>query len=336
MSAGSDRRWVTVSVESMSHRCMPHPPKRPTNEVALDVQEKNVVILGDSNIVGTPMSVMLRDAGAGSVTVCHRIAYRDLFIDRKLPESSDLRATAAACLPRLPGPSSASCKSRNWSLDQRKGALMGGEGCFKGWADDGSDVERDSDEALGSWEAERGSGGAEQNVTIRVSHSDDSTTIEVRVCCFFPLVALASLQAIVRSAGGMCHSLSPPTFSCSACWVRCPESARTDSGHGADSPRAAGMARGSFDLALRQSKGVQLKLEQHIASLVPHGARPSSCIMEHSRMVPFVRCCNRKFQQVRNMEHTIPPTRFVTAMGCSACSVCWHRHVQHVDTYNRK
>lgn len=67
------------------------------------LQKKHVVVVGDSNIVGTPLSVLLRDAGAGTVTVCHRIAYNNLFEDRAAP---DLRQQlhADACLPRLPGP----------------------------------------------------------------------------------------------------------------------------------------------------------------------------------------------------------------------------------------
>ena len=43
------------------------------------VQRRSVVVLGDSNIVGTPLSAMLRDAGAGTVTVCHRTSYAGLF-----------------------------------------------------------------------------------------------------------------------------------------------------------------------------------------------------------------------------------------------------------------
>lgn len=60
-------------------------------------------MLGDSNIVGTPLSVLLRDAGAGTVTVCHRIAYNNLFDDRTAPRMRP-QLRADACLPRLPGP----------------------------------------------------------------------------------------------------------------------------------------------------------------------------------------------------------------------------------------
>jgi hypothetical protein len=67
------------------------------------VQKKHVVVVGDSNIVGTPLSVLLRDAGAGTVTVCHRIAYNNLFDDRTAPRMRQ-QLRADACLPRLPGP----------------------------------------------------------------------------------------------------------------------------------------------------------------------------------------------------------------------------------------
>ena len=67
------------------------------------MQKKHVVVVGDSNIVGTPLSVLLRDAGAGTVTVCHRIAYNNLFSDRAAPRMGP-QLRADACLPRLPGP----------------------------------------------------------------------------------------------------------------------------------------------------------------------------------------------------------------------------------------
>jgi 5,10-methylene-tetrahydrofolate dehydrogenase/methenyl tetrahydrofolate cyclohydrolase len=33
---------------------------------------KTAVVLGDSNIVGTPLAALLRDEGAALVTICHR------------------------------------------------------------------------------------------------------------------------------------------------------------------------------------------------------------------------------------------------------------------------
>lgn len=41
------------------------------------VKGKSCVVLGDSNIVGTPVAAMLRDQGAASVTVCHRVSYQE-------------------------------------------------------------------------------------------------------------------------------------------------------------------------------------------------------------------------------------------------------------------
>ncbi|KAG2440372.1 hypothetical protein HXX76_004477 [Chlamydomonas incerta] len=68
----------------------------------VDVQGKNCVVLGDSNIVGTPLAAMLRDKGAAAVTICHRRSYREWFEDQQ--EVQRKRAAAAVCLPRLPGP----------------------------------------------------------------------------------------------------------------------------------------------------------------------------------------------------------------------------------------
>ncbi|KAG2455126.1 hypothetical protein HYH02_000946 [Chlamydomonas schloesseri] len=71
----------------------------------VDVQGKNCVVLGDSNIVGTPLAAMLRDKGAAAVTICHRRSYREWFEDQQ--EVQRKRAAAAVCLPRLPGPTPA-------------------------------------------------------------------------------------------------------------------------------------------------------------------------------------------------------------------------------------
>ncbi|KAG2497947.1 hypothetical protein HYH03_004209 [Edaphochlamys debaryana] len=69
----------------------------------VDVQGKNCVVLGDSNIVGTPLAAMLRDRGAAAVTICHRRSYREWFEDQEQVQRK--RAAAAVCLPHLPGPS---------------------------------------------------------------------------------------------------------------------------------------------------------------------------------------------------------------------------------------
>eukprot|EP00955_Chlamydomonas_euryale_P108778 365875-Chlamydomonas_euryale.AAC.5 len=46
------------------------------------VAGRSCVIMGDSNVVGTPLAAMLRDRGAASVTVCHRTSYAEWFEDQ--------------------------------------------------------------------------------------------------------------------------------------------------------------------------------------------------------------------------------------------------------------
>lgn len=38
---------------------------------------KTAVVLGDSNIVGTPIAALLRDAGVALVTTCHRVSLQE-------------------------------------------------------------------------------------------------------------------------------------------------------------------------------------------------------------------------------------------------------------------
>lgn len=45
------------------------------------VRGKSVVVMGDSNIVGMPLAMLFRDAGAATVTVLHRTSYGELFAD---------------------------------------------------------------------------------------------------------------------------------------------------------------------------------------------------------------------------------------------------------------
>lgn len=63
----------------------------------VEIRGTSAVVLGDSNIVGTPMAGLLRSAGAATVTVCSRPSYQKYFEDGH-------RAAADVCLPRLPGP----------------------------------------------------------------------------------------------------------------------------------------------------------------------------------------------------------------------------------------
>lgn len=39
------------------------------------VAGKSAVVVGDSNVVGTPLAALLRDRGAAAVTICHRLDY---------------------------------------------------------------------------------------------------------------------------------------------------------------------------------------------------------------------------------------------------------------------
>eukprot|EP00879_Flechtneria_rotunda_P021753 GHRR01022937.1.p1 GENE.GHRR01022937.1~~GHRR01022937.1.p1 ORF type:complete len:385 (+),score=137.70 GHRR01022937.1:206-1360(+) len=43
---------------------------------AVNLAGKTAVVLGDSNIVGTPLAALLRDEGAALVTTCHRVSYQ--------------------------------------------------------------------------------------------------------------------------------------------------------------------------------------------------------------------------------------------------------------------
>ena len=76
-----------------------------------EVAGKNAVVVGNSNTVGTPLSMLLRDAGAASVTVCHCTSRDFASLDRETQEyskDSGLRAAGGACLPPLPSGGSSS------------------------------------------------------------------------------------------------------------------------------------------------------------------------------------------------------------------------------------
>lgn len=47
---------------------------------SVQIQGKNVVIVGDSNIVGMPLAMLFRDQGSSSVTVVHRSSYSGIFL----------------------------------------------------------------------------------------------------------------------------------------------------------------------------------------------------------------------------------------------------------------
>jgi 5,10-methylene-tetrahydrofolate dehydrogenase/methenyl tetrahydrofolate cyclohydrolase len=82
------------------------------------IRGRSIAIVGDSNIVGMPLAMLLRDEGASTVTVVHKTSYSGLFtpepqegavvegsrrLDRGLESPHD-RAEAGACLPHHPGP----------------------------------------------------------------------------------------------------------------------------------------------------------------------------------------------------------------------------------------
>lgn len=52
----------------------------------VNVRGSSVVVMGDSNIVGMPLAMLFRDAGAATVTVLHRTSYRELFADSTMAE----------------------------------------------------------------------------------------------------------------------------------------------------------------------------------------------------------------------------------------------------------
>jgi 5,10-methylene-tetrahydrofolate dehydrogenase/methenyl tetrahydrofolate cyclohydrolase len=58
------------------------------------MKDKNVVVLGDSNVVGMPLAMLFRDAGAATVTVIHRTSFRELFLDSVSSEVGGARGGA--------------------------------------------------------------------------------------------------------------------------------------------------------------------------------------------------------------------------------------------------
>lgn len=91
----------------------------------IEVQGRSAVVVGDSNIVGTPLAALLRDQGAAAVTVCHRTSYKDWCG----PASTQKRAQISGHLPnpltQIPGPSFAKTNTRGKS-QQQAGAHQAG------------------------------------------------------------------------------------------------------------------------------------------------------------------------------------------------------------------
>lgn len=79
----------------------------------ITLQGKRAVVIGDSNVVGTPLAMLLRDSGVAALTVCHRSSYQDFF-DRaatSCQQQEQARLQADVCLPNVPGPDTYSSSS---------------------------------------------------------------------------------------------------------------------------------------------------------------------------------------------------------------------------------
>ncbi|KAG1662002.1 hypothetical protein FOA52_012173 [Chlamydomonas sp. UWO 241] len=114
---------------------------------------KSCVVVGDSNVVGTPLAAMLRDRGAANVTVCHRISYREWFEDQDRVEAK--RRAAAACLPRLPGPQGGG--GTQWQQQAGSAATAVGVGGSRGEASSSSDSDSSDSRGNTQWQQQGGS-----------------------------------------------------------------------------------------------------------------------------------------------------------------------------------
>ena len=59
---------------------------------------------GDSNVIGMPLSMLLRNAGVAVLTTCHRISYKEVLMDSRAETRAAAPADADACGPSLPCP----------------------------------------------------------------------------------------------------------------------------------------------------------------------------------------------------------------------------------------
>ncbi len=78
------------------------------------------MVVGDSNVVGLPLAMLLRDHNVAAVTICHRTALEDFYSENNIGNNADAchataqhRAEVGVCLPRLPGPRVVSASSAN-------------------------------------------------------------------------------------------------------------------------------------------------------------------------------------------------------------------------------
>ena len=68
-----------------------------------EYQRRGLATQGDSNVVGMPLSMLLRNAGVAALTSCHRISYKEVLMDSRADSRAAGRAEADACGPALPG-----------------------------------------------------------------------------------------------------------------------------------------------------------------------------------------------------------------------------------------
>lgn len=69
-----------VLMRNRSQRFIPATPLgclQLLERAGLPVRGKTAAVVGDSNAVGTPLAMLLRDRGAAAVTVCHRLSYQE-------------------------------------------------------------------------------------------------------------------------------------------------------------------------------------------------------------------------------------------------------------------
>ena len=83
----------------------------------VELQGKKAVVIGDSNVVGTPLAMLLRDSGVAALTVCHRSSFQDLFA-QAAPVQEHARVQADVCLPSTPGPAAYSLASQQLAEGQ--------------------------------------------------------------------------------------------------------------------------------------------------------------------------------------------------------------------------
>ena len=78
------------------------------------LEARGVAPQGDSNVVGMPLSMLLRNAGVAALTSCHRNSYKELLQGAHSADGPQQRAQAQACGPTLPGGSAEAGYPGGW------------------------------------------------------------------------------------------------------------------------------------------------------------------------------------------------------------------------------